>query len=404
MLRERGSGTVKRWRSVTAWLAGLSSRRSQHLVFVAHVWLFTPFLVMWLRDKRIQEILGAKAVAQLQPLVLGVVLYLAIRTWIAYKDPPWLQWDLVFPPIDVVLITAILCVSHRGPMSNIALLYFLPLVEAAGTLNVAWSAAVAIMVVLGTGLSTFFGLGAQPLLSAGTLKELWDDQALNVVFRLYFLLVLSSLMTYQALIAAGMRQKLAVAADRNRIAADMHDGVQGHLITIASQLELLSRLAEKDPVRAAELARDARDMARMGADELRFLVQRMRAPALTEGFIPALQQYAHNLCSRHNLRLEFSVEGANGTLEPEEEAALFRVSQEALNNVVKHAQASMVCVVVRFGAKVELEIRDDGIGFDAGAVGASDGLAGMCDRLKQLGGELTVTSKPQQGTIVEARV
>ncbi len=404
MLRERGSGTVRRWKSVTSWLAGLSDRRSQHLVFLAHVWLFAPFLVMWLRDARMQEILGQEAVSQLEPVVALVVLYLGIRTWLAYRDPDWLKWDLVFPPIDVILITAILCISHRGPMSNIALLYFLPIVEAAGTLSVGWSGAVALMVVAGTVLSTFFGLGAQPLLAASTLKELWNDQALNVVFRLYFLLVLASLMTYQALIAAGMRQKLAVAADRNRIAADMHDGVQGHLITIASQLELLSRLAAKDPARVAELARDARDMARMGADELRFLVQRMRAPALSEGFIPALQQYAHNLCSRHELRLEFSVEGVSGAIEPEEEAALFRVFQEALNNVVKHASASIVCVTLRFGTEVELRIRDDGIGFDQQALANSEGLEGMSDRMEKLGGVVTVTSNPQQGTIVEARI
>jgi signal transduction histidine kinase len=397
-------GPVKRWKSVTSWLTGLSDKRSQHLVFVAHVWLFAPFLVLWLRDARMQSILGASAVAQLQPVVLLVILYLGVRTWLAYRDPAWLKWDLVFPPIDVAIITVILCISHRGPMSNIALLYFLPIVEAAGTLSVAWSATVALMVVLGTALSTFYGLGTQPLVAANSLRQLWDDQALNVVFRLYFLLVVASLMTYQALIAAGMRQKLAVAADRNRIAADMHDGVQGHLITIASQLELLSRLAERDPTRAAELARDARDMARMGADELRFLVQRMRAPALTEGFIPALQQYAHNICSRHGLRLEFSIEGTSAMIEPEEEAALFRVAQEALNNVVKHAQASMVCVIVRYGPRVMLEIRDDGIGFEPSEVKGSDGLAGMCDRLKNLGGELTVTSRPHQGTIVEARV
>jgi signal transduction histidine kinase len=387
--------------SFIAWLSRLSDKRSQHLVFLAHVWLFAPFLILWLRDERVQEVLGEHAVAQLQPTILGVVIYLALRTWLAMKDPPKLKWELIFPPVDVFVITLILCISHRGPMSNISLLYFLPIIEAAGTLQVGWSAFVAVMVVFGTAISTFYGLGATHQISSATLRELWNDQALNVVFRLYFLLVVASLMTYQALIAAGMKEKLAVAADRNRIAADMHDGVQGHLMTIATQLELLSRLAERDPARAAELAKDARDMARMGADELRFLVQRMRAPALTEGFIPALQQYAHNLCSRHQLQLEFSVEGEPRPIDPEDEAALFRVAQEALNNVVKHAEASIVCVFLRFRERVELEVRDDGVGFNQHEV-TGDGLSGMCDRIKRLGGRLTVSSQPESGTRVEA--
>ena len=390
-------------KSFVAWLATLSDKRSQHLVFLVHVWLFAPFLIMWLRDSRIQTVLGANAVSQLQPTILAVVLYLGTRTWLAWKDPSWLKWELVFPPIDVFVVTLILCISHRGPMSNISLLFFLPLIEAAGTLRVRWSALVALMVVTGTIISAMYGLGASHQISSATLQELWNDQALNVVFRLYFLLVVASLMTYQGLIAAGMKEKLAVAADRNRIAADMHDGVQGHLMTISSQLELLSRVAERDPARAVELAKDARDMARMGADELRFLVQRMRAPALTEGFIPALQQYAHNICSRNQLQLEFAVEGEPRPIDPEDEAALFRVAQEALNNVVKHAAASIVCVNLRFGPRVQLEVRDDGVGFDQQVV-KGHGLAGMCDRLKKLGGELTVSSRPETGTKVEAIV
>jgi signal transduction histidine kinase len=183
----------------------------------------------------------------------------------------------------------------------------------------------------------------------------------------------------------------------------MHDGVQGHLMTIATQMELLGKLAERDPSRAAAIAEDARVVARQGADELRFLVQRMRAPALSNGFIPALKQYAHNICSRHGLDLQFEVGGQNQALSPSTEAALFRVAQEALNNVIKHANAHSVKMEVRLGEPACLRIMDDGDGFDLDSI-SGEGLEGMRHRIQELGGSLGVSSRPGEGTCVEANL
>jgi signal transduction histidine kinase len=386
------------------WLARLSDKRSQHLVFLAHVWVLAPFLVLWLGDRRVQTVVGQESMGQLRVVVALMVVYLVGRTFIAWRDRPKLRWEYVFPPIDTALITLILCVSHRGPMSNIALLYFLPIIAAAGALNVRWSALVGVMVVVGTIVSTAFGLGTPSNLAAESLRELWQEDALNVTFRLFFLVLVSSLVAFQAQIAALNQERLAVAADRSRIAADMHDGVQGHLITIASQLELIQKLANRDPARVAELARESREMARQGADELRFLVQRMRAPALADGFVPALRQYAHNICSRNGIELEFEVVGSGRPLEPDCEAALFRVAQEALNNVVKHAAANAVIVRLAFGVGgTSLLVVDNGCGFDSAAP-HSGGLAGMSDRLEKLGGKLSLLSSPEQGTTLEAEV
>lgn len=371
-----------------AWLNEHSTRRTQHLVFLVHVWLFTPFLVLWLRDKRIQEVLGPETVGNLRPVIWLIFVYLAGRTWMAWKDSRKIPWEYIFAPIDVAVITLVLCLSERGPMSNISLLYFLPIIEAAATLNVGWSAGIGLMVVGGTALSAFYGLGASQHVSDFSLRELWQDNALNIVFRLYFVVVVSSLMTYQALIAAGVKQKLAVAADRNRIAADMHDGVQGHLITVASQLELLSKMVERNPARAAELAMEARESARKGADELRFLVHRMRASELEGGFVSGLRQYAHNLSSRNQLELIFEVVGDERSIDPDLENCLFRVAQEALTNVVKHAQASSVTVRLSFADEVTLQIEDNGIGscdLAVNEIGAS-----MRDRLAKSGGKLSV--------------
>jgi signal transduction histidine kinase len=392
--------------TVVKRLARLFSRpddkRSQHLVFLAHVWLFAPFLILWLRDERIQEVLGNQAVGQLRPVVWLIFVYLSARTWLAWRDPKWLNWEYVFPPLDVLLITFILCVSHRGPMSNLALLFLLPIIEASGTLNVRWSALVALLAVAGTALSAQFAVGVSQTVAIETLRDLWNDHALNVTFRLYFLMVVGSLMTYQALIAAGMKERLAVAADRSRIAADMHDGVQGHLMTVATQLELISRVAERDPKRAGELAGEAREMARQGADELRFLVNRMRAPALAGGFEAALRQYASNICSRHGIDLQFEVLGPY-RLEPESEAALFRVAQEALTNVVKHSGAQKVTVqLAAHGDRTVLRVVDDGAGFPSDTQAGGNGLKNMGERLEAQGGTLKLLSCPEEGTTVEA--
>lgn len=371
------------------WLNESSSSRSQHLVFLVHVWLFSPFLVLWLRDRRIHEVLGEETVTRLRPIIWVVLIYLLGRSWLAWRDPPRFRWEFVFPPIDVALITLILCLSQRGPMSNIALLYFLPIIEAAATLNVAWSAGVGLMVVAGTALSAMFGFGAVPDISNESLRDLWKDNSLNIVFRLYFVFVISSLMTYQALIAAGVKQKLAVAADRNRIAADMHDGVQGHLITVASQLELLSKMISRNPDRAIELTAQARESARQGADELRFLVHRMRAPALESGFVTALKQYAHNFATRNHLDLVLEVRGEERPVDPDRENCLFRVAQEALTNVAKHAGASEIKLTIVYESDtVQLFVEDDGCGI--GNDGPEVGLA-MRSRLAKMNGSLVVT-------------
>jgi len=382
----------------------LSSRRAQHLVYLLHLWLCVPFLYFWVTDRHIEEILGLQAFDRLRMMVLVLVGYMIVRTWLAYLDPPRLKWWLVFPPIDIALITVVLCITHRGPMSNIAFLYFLPMAQASGSLNVRWSAAVGLMVIVGTAITVLFVDQTVVQAVPANWQEMLRSDPLNVAFRLFILFIISSLMGYQALIAAGYRERLGVAADRNRIAMDMHDGLQGHLISIASQLELISRLAERDGKQAAVIAHEGRESARQAADELRFLVQRMRAPSMASGFVAALRQYSHNICERNGLRLVFKVDGPESTLTSEVENVLFRIAQEGLTNIVKHANAKEVSISLEITeTQARLQLRDDGNGFDISKIDSGIGLEGMRSRAKDVRGELTIDSKPQSGTCVEAR-
>jgi signal transduction histidine kinase len=272
--------------------------------------------------------------------------------------------------------------------------YFLPIAEAASTLNVSWAGAIGLLCVTAAGLVTYGQTSAGPI-EAG--------------FRLFFLYIMAGIMVWMARLAAELRADLTVAADRNRIALEMHDGVQGQLMTIASQLELARCVAPQDGPRAARLAADARDLTRRAADELRFLVHRLRASELGKGFLPALKQHLHHLGERHSLAVLVQVTGEEVALAPEVEHALFRVVQESLTNTLKHANACSVVLQVDYSADaVCCTLRDDGAGFTLARVeehtGEPCGLASMRERMRQVGGELRVETAPGAGTSVVATV
>ena len=381
----------------------LSSRRAQHLVYLLHVWLCVPFLFVWVMDAHVEAVLTTPVVHMLRLLVIVMVLYMVVRSGVAYLDPPRFKWWYVFPPIDVGLITVLLCTTHRGPMSNITLLFFLPMVQASGSLNVRWSAVVGLLVIAGTTIATVTAYPVSLAEAPTSLRALIHEDPLNIAFRVFFLLIISSLMAYQALIAAGYRERLGVAADRNRIAMEMHDGVQGHLITIASQLELISRVAEKDGKRAAAVASEGREGARQAADELRFLVQRLRSPSLDGGFVDALRQYAHNICDRNGLQLVFETIGFEEALSPEVENSLFRIAQESLTNIVKHAQATNVSITVDLkDSNARLVIQDDGIGVSSAKIEGGLGLEGMRARAELNQGHFVFESTQNIGSRVVA--
>lgn len=375
---------VKRGSLCYSLLVDARPRRTRHLIFCAHLLACVPFLVFWIIVPWAHDKIPDPNFQQIRAFIGIVVVYLLFRTWLAFKNPPKLEWEYVFPPVDIAVISTLIWMGNRDPLSNIGLLYLFPLAEAAGTFNLRWSVAVAAMVLVGAAMAT---------------HGLRSEEPFNAVFRYFFLIVLASLITLLARASSRSREEISVTKDRNHMAMEIHDGVQAHLMTLSKQLELAEMVAIQNPNRAKELAAEGRETARLAADELRYLVKRMRSKSLHEGFVPALQNFVHNLTSRHEIASSFNVIGTPHDLSVEVEHAAFRIAQEAMTNVVRHSQASNVVIEVCYEpTSMTMTIADDGVGFDCSI--ESEGLDGLRSRAASVGGTLNLESSPGSTKVV----
>jgi nitrate/nitrite-specific signal transduction histidine kinase len=204
-------------------------------------------------------------------------------------------------------------------------------------------------------------------------------------------------------------EQTATQEERQRLARELHDAVTQTLFSASLIAEVLPGLWERDEALARKRLADLHALNRGALAEMRTLLLELRPAALVESSLPdLLRQLAAALRGRAQLEAGVSVEGAPppGGLAPEVQVALYRIAQEALNNVARHAQASRVEVQVAFGAAgVLLEIADDGRGFEDGA-GRPDsfGLSIMHERAAKIGAELQIESNPGQGTRVSVLV
>jgi len=199
----------------------------------------------------------------------------------------------------------------------------------------------------------------------------------------------------------------AQEAERRRVAGDIHDGISQRLVSLAFHLDAAADAVRGDASLAvAELAR-ARELTDLTLDEARAAIGALRPPVLDDlGLADGLASLARSIA-----QLPVRVTGSGCTDCPLPEhvvIALYRIAQEALQNVVKHAQATHAEVELRCDAsRVLLRVTDDGQGFDIGARTdgeASYGLRSMTERAELVGGRLTVTSRPGLGTTVTATV
>jgi signal transduction histidine kinase len=202
-------------------------------------------------------------------------------------------------------------------------------------------------------------------------------------------------------------EQLAVSRERNRLARDLHDTLAHTLSGVAVQLEAARSLWEADPDAARDMLQEALTATRNGLGEARSAIQSLRTAPLEDlGLALAIRNLARSTAARANLALELQVPEDVGEVAPVVEQAVYRIADEAMTNVARHAQArDMLVRLERRGDELRLWVSDDGRGFDAAqsAPEGHYGLQGMRERAEMIGAELEVTSRPDVGTSVRLR-
>ncbi len=196
--------------------------------------------------------------------------------------------------------------------------------------------------------------------------------------------------------------------ERSRLARELHDETVQALIALDQRTQMIERICKRDPQAAAVKLTELRAMTASTIADVRRVIRALRPIYLEDlGLTPALEMLTQSLSERGGLAVTFTVEGEIYRLAPERELALYRIVQEALNNVVKHARAKQVQVKLNYADTLQVLIRDDGVGFEMPDRGDAltelghFGLVGMRERAELIGAQLTIQSTAGHGTTID---
>lgn len=200
--------------------------------------------------------------------------------------------------------------------------------------------------------------------------------------------------------------------ERARIARELHDDTIQSLIAFSRQIEALARDNEERPPVATHQLRELQEMADNIIQGMRRFSRDLRPSTLDDlGLLPTLEGLAASVTEKDGIPTRLYVTGEKRRLAPETEVVLFRIAQEALNNVKKHAQANTATITVKFAREmVEMVVQDNGKGFTLAAsveelaVAGHLGLIGMRERARLLGGNLNIQTQVGRGTKVTISV
>lgn len=195
--------------------------------------------------------------------------------------------------------------------------------------------------------------------------------------------------------------------ERKRVAREIHDGPAQLLANIVMRAEYILKLLDIDPQNVKKELVSLQELVRQSLQDVRKIIFDLRPMVLDDlGLVPALNRYIEDYRKQHQINAEFIFFGHQERLPPATEVALFRVVQEALNNVHKHARAKQVLVKMeQLNNKITVMIKDDGRGFDLNSVTQGTdheryGLINMRERVQILRGELKISSSPGKGTSI----
>jgi signal transduction histidine kinase len=206
-------------------------------------------------------------------------------------------------------------------------------------------------------------------------------------------------------------QTLAALQERQHLAQNLHDAINQSLFSAALIAEVLPRLWERDPEEARRSLEDLRRLTRGAMAEMRAMLVELRLSALTDAELSdLLRLLGHALTGRTNVPVTLEITGQGvlqeqGKMPADVQVAFYRICQEGLNNIAKHAKASEVTLELKYEADtVELRLHDDGRGFDpAHTLPGHFGLAMMRERAEAVGADLSILSQPGRGTEIVIR-
>ena len=348
---------------------------------------------------------------------------------------PWIQRKLrkAFVPVVIAIITVMpIIVNHlMGPLAPLGPRFEPPESQAlamfpflfVALMLVAWQykwqyILLVILGIAGLNLGVIWSLtgpGTQPFMGGLVVTLIQTVIFLAVGFSISYLM--SRLRAQQqSLEAANIRlthyastlENLATSRERNRVARELHDTLAHTLSGLSVQLETVKAYWDVDQQTARSTLDKSLAAAHSGLEETRRALQALRATPLDDlGLSLAVRTIVEDTAARANLSLDLSITDKLPSLSPDVEQCVYRVAQEAVTNVAKHAKAKNLTVNLEFiEGKVTLIVRDDGVGFNIEKDDKEShvGLTGMRERAQLVGGDIIFISKPGEGTTIKLTI
>ena len=205
----------------------------------------------------------------------------------------------------------------------------------------------------------------------------------------------------------GLKIIKAQEEERQRVARDIHDGPAQMMSNVVLKAEICERLIDSDPDKARMELQNLKKIMRDSLQDVRKIIYNLRPMSLDDlGLVPTLQRYVLTFQEETGISVSFITKGSQPELKPVISLTVFRIVQEALNNVAKHAKANTVVMQLEFlDENLRLFVYDDGVGFDTARlnernedVSSGFGLVSMRERIELLGGDMRISSEPGKGT------
>ena len=196
-------------------------------------------------------------------------------------------------------------------------------------------------------------------------------------------------------------KQLVIGRERQRLALELHDSVTQTIFSMTLATQSARLLLNRDRQQLAAQLDRLDDLAQSALSETQALISHLAPTASNGGLLDVLRHHLADRQRLDNLSVSLEVEG-EGLLTPAEEASLFRIAQEALNNVVKHARTTTAVLRLHLAEPFWMEVEDRGAGFDPQRIigGGRMGLAGMRERAAEIGWIFEAESDPGQGTCI----